>query len=165
MSDVYTVIVEGFILECDKTGWLTSDSLTMISELKEDYLFEVMFIDTDFISETVNKDSLKSSLRPDIDVTARFKHKPIKLNKCEKVKLSSTYGEFPKQDRYKDANGEDWIDECARTFTQEEFTGAMKFTIGRYTRRVGKKDDPIKEIEKIADYGQRWLQYLRNLQK
>ena len=67
--------------------------------------------------------------------------------------------EVVKQDRYKDANGEDWIDECARTLTPEEFRGAMKFNIGKYNRRAGKKDALIKEIEKIKDYADRWIRY------
>lgn len=63
-----------------------------------------------------------------------------------------------KQARYQDAEGEDWIDEAARTFTAEEFRGAMRFTIGKYNRRMGKKDDLISEIEKIRDYATRWLE-------
>lgn len=66
---------------------------------------------------------------------------------------------FPKQERYKDESGEDWIDECARTFTTEEFRGAMKFTIGKYNRRIGKKDDITKEITKMEDYCRRWRMY------
>ena len=62
-----------------------------------------------------------------------------------------------KQPRYQDATGEDWIDEAARTFTVEEFRGAMRFSIGKYNRRMGKKDDLIKEIEKMRDYCQRWI--------
>jgi hypothetical protein len=62
-----------------------------------------------------------------------------------------------KQARYQDTAGEDWIDEAARTFTAEEFRGAMRFTIGKYNRRMGKKDDLIKEIEKMRDYCQRWI--------
>ena len=62
-----------------------------------------------------------------------------------------------KQARYQDATGEDWIDEAARTFTAEEFRGAMRFSIGKYNRRMGKKDDLIKEIEKMRDYCQRWI--------
>ena len=62
-----------------------------------------------------------------------------------------------KQTRYQDSAGEDWIDEAARTFTAEEFRGAMRFTIGKYNRRMGKKDDLIKEIEKMRDYCQRWI--------
>ena len=62
-----------------------------------------------------------------------------------------------KQARYQDATGEDWIDEAARTFTAEEFRGAMRFTIGKYNRRMGKKDDLISEIEKMRDYCQRWI--------
>ena len=62
-----------------------------------------------------------------------------------------------KQARYQDSAGEDWIDEAARTFTAEEFRGAMRFTIGKYNRRMGKNDDLIKEIEKMRDYCQRWI--------
>ena len=63
-----------------------------------------------------------------------------------------------KQERYQDAQGEDWIDEAARTFTAEEFRGAMRFSIGKYNRRMGKKDDLIIEIEKMRDYCSRWLE-------
>jgi len=66
--------------------------------------------------------------------------------------------ELDKQARYQDAAGQDWIDEAARTFTAEEFRGAMRFTIGKYNRRMGKKDDLIREIEKIKDYAARWLE-------
>ena len=62
-----------------------------------------------------------------------------------------------KQPHYQDATGEDWIDEAARTFTPEEFRGAMRFSIGKYNRRMGKKDDLVKEIEKMRDYCQRWI--------
>jgi len=62
-----------------------------------------------------------------------------------------------KQPRYQDTAGEDWIDEAARTFTPEEFRGAMRFSIGKYNRRMGKKDELIKEIEKMKDYCQRWI--------
>ena len=71
----------------------------------------------------------------------------------------SFWNESVKQDRYKDTKGEDWIDEFARTTTVEEFRGAMKFTIGKYNRRVGKKDEIIKEVQKMKDYCQRWEQY------
>ena len=64
-----------------------------------------------------------------------------------------------KQERYRDATGEDWIDEFARTATAEEFRGAMRFTIGKYNRRMGKKDELTKEIGKIKDYAERWLDY------
>mgnify|MGYP001446540743 CR=1 FL=1 len=64
-----------------------------------------------------------------------------------------------KQPRYQDAKGEDWIDECARTLTPEEFRGAMMFTMGKYIRRMGKKDDVKQEVGKLADYANRWLQY------
>lgn len=66
---------------------------------------------------------------------------------------------YPKQERYHGVNGEDWIDECARTLTAEEFRGAMKFTIGKYIRRLGRKDTIVKEVKKIADYAQRWEAY------
>ena len=79
----------------------------------------------------------------------------IAANKQNAEKRNAEKG---KQTRYQDATGEDWIDEAARTFTPEEFRGAMRFTIGKYNRRMGKKDDLISEIEKIRDYVTRWLE-------
>lgn len=67
---------------------------------------------------------------------------------------------FPKQERYKSPDGKlDHIDECAANYTPEEFRGAMKFTIGKYQSRLGKKDNIVQEVTKIADYANRWLQY------
>ena len=45
-----------------------------------------------------------------------------------------------KQPRYTDDDGSDWIDKCAANLTPTEFRGAMKFTIGKYMERLGKKD-------------------------
>lgn len=70
-----------------------------------------------------------------------------------------------KTDYYVDETGEDWIDECARTMTPDEFRGAMKFVIGKYLRRIGKKDNVEQELTKVADYTNRWLQYESNLTK
>ena len=63
-----------------------------------------------------------------------------------------------KQDRYVDNSGSDWIDEFSNTRSVEELRGAMIFTIGKYLRRVGKKDSIISEVKKIADYANRWLE-------
>lgn len=68
-----------------------------------------------------------------------------------------------KQERYKNDDGTDWIDECAEEFTPEEFRGAMKFTIGKYKKRMGKKDDVELENYKIADYEARWAEYEERL--
>lgn len=62
-----------------------------------------------------------------------------------------------KQDRYLKQDGDDWIDTCADELTTEEFRGAMKFTIGKYLARLGKKDPVHTEVKKIADYAARWL--------
>lgn len=64
-----------------------------------------------------------------------------------------------KQLRYLDAKGDDWIDEFSRTATVDEFRGAMRFTLGKYNRRIGKKDDIPKELDKMIDYCQRWKAY------
>lgn len=66
---------------------------------------------------------------------------------------------YPKQPRYQDLLGEDWIDEFARTATADEFRGARRFTIGKYNRRVGKKDSVLSEVRKMRDYCQRWEAY------
>lgn len=67
--------------------------------------------------------------------------------------------ESAKPARYVDKNGRDWIDEFAAIATAEEFRGAMRFSIGKYNRRAGKKDELIKEIEKMRDYCERWIAY------
>lgn len=67
-----------------------------------------------------------------------------------------------RQPRYT-IDGKDWIDECAETLTPEEFRGAMKFTIGKYLKRMGKKDSYESELAKIADYANRWAEYERGL--
>ena len=72
---------------------------------------------------------------------------------------------LPKQARYQDSQGDDWIDEFTRTATPEEFRGAMKFTVGKYLRRAGKKDSMISEIRKMRDYCQRWEQYEQEQEK
>lgn len=64
-----------------------------------------------------------------------------------------------KQQRYQDQQGDDWIDEAARTLPVEQFRGAMIFTVGKYLRRIGKKDDLVKEIDKMIDYLGRWRDY------
>lgn len=71
---------------------------------------------------------------------------------------------FARQARYQDAKGEDWIDEFARTATADEFRGAMRFTIGKYNRRAGKKDALLSEIRKMRDYCQRWEEYEMRLE-
>ena len=66
-----------------------------------------------------------------------------------------------KQPRYQDSTGEDWIDQSYRELSWSEFCGAMKFTIGKYMRRLGKKDDEVAELEKVADYAERWVKKAR----
>jgi hypothetical protein len=73
--------------------------------------------------------------------------------------------DFTKQPRYKDENGLDWIDEFAANNSIEDFRAAMRFTIGKYERRLGKKDEFSKELYKISDYYARWSQVEKELEK
>ena len=59
----------------------------------------------------------------------------------------------------------DWIDEFCATSTPEEVRGAFRFTIGKYLRRYGKKDDRLQEALKIKDYANRLVEYERSLVK
>ena len=56
----------------------------------------------------------------------------------------------------------DWIDEFCATSTTEEVRGAFRFTIGKYLRRYGKKDDPLQEAIKIQDYANRLVEFERS---
>jgi hypothetical protein len=67
---------------------------------------------------------------------------------------------FPKVEHYKaDGDGDkDFIDNCYKRYTPEEFRGAMKFYIGKYYDRLGEKDDIIQELTKAADIALRFLE-------
>lgn len=54
----------------------------------------------------------------------------------------------------------DVIEFCRQHFTDEEFKGAMKFNLIKYPTRLGRKDDVVKEIDKIIDYAQRYKEVL-----
>ena len=69
-----------------------------------------------------------------------------------------------KQERYLDKDGRrDWIDDCWDILSIEQFEGAMFFTIGKYYKRLGKKDPLESEQYKINDYRQRWIEKLGQL--
>lgn len=66
--------------------------------------------------------------------------------------------------RYTENNSNrDWIDEFIATSSAEEVRGAFRFTIGKYLRRYGKKDDPLQEAIKIQDYANRLVEFEREL--
>ena len=68
-----------------------------------------------------------------------------------------------KQERYLTEDGSDWIDKFFASASKAEVRGAMAFTIGKYLSRLGKKDTVLNEVEKVADYSNRWLEYERGL--
>ena len=51
-----------------------------------------------------------------------------------------------------DNGGEDFLDRIFRIGTKEEILGAMRFTIGKYIDRLGKKYSKIDELTKIINY-------------
>lgn len=70
---------------------------------------------------------------------------------------------MPKDQTVESANPEHYnnasiqcIEFTQSNLTQEEFIGAMKFTIMKYVTRLGKKDAPICEAKKIERYS-KWL--------
>ena len=66
-----------------------------------------------------------------------------------------------KQPRFLKKDGKtDWIDDYAAESSVERFNGAMAFTIGKYLRRLGKKDPEEMELYKIEDYTKRWIDAL-----
>lgn len=71
---------------------------------------------------------------------------------------------FDKQPRYKGDDGLDWIDEFARDNSIEDFRAAMRFTIGKYEKRLGKKDAMSKELYKMSDYYKRWSEAEKKLE-
>jgi len=63
-----------------------------------------------------------------------------------------------KLDKYKDKEGKDLIDRWEERYTIEEFRVLMWAMIEKYNERLGKKDSPVSEVRKIADYATRWLE-------
>jgi len=58
-------------------------------------------------------------------------------------------------------NGIDLIDFWHMQMSDEEFQGAMKSQISKYAVRLGRKDDKVKELNKIIDYAERYRNYLQ----
>ncbi|WP_426429094.1 DUF3310 domain-containing protein [Staphylococcus equorum] len=56
----------------------------------------------------------------------------------------------------------DFLDYFFMQSTPDERRGAMKFTMGRYSTRLGRKDEEISELKKIADYANRYIEVLEN---
>ncbi|MEB6231423.1 DUF3310 domain-containing protein [Mammaliicoccus sciuri] len=86
--------------------------------------------------------------------STKFIEKAIKdnLNRIEEI----MYNDVP--DHYK--ADIDVIEFCRQHFTDEEFKGAMKFNLIKYPTRLGRKDDIVKELDKIIDYAQRYKEVL-----
>jgi len=63
-----------------------------------------------------------------------------------------------KQERYKDSKGKDTIDKWMERYPLETFRVIMWIQMEKYNDRLGKKDSPVEEVRKIADYAARWLQ-------
>lgn len=63
-----------------------------------------------------------------------------------------------REERYKNENGEDLIDKWHDEYPPEVFRVIMFEQMRKYYTRLGKKDDIVKEVEKIANYANRWLE-------
>jgi len=73
--------------------------------------------------------------------------------------------DYSKQPRYKGDDGLDHIDEFARDNSIEDFRAAMRFTIDKYEKRLGKKDAMSKELYKMSDYYKRWSEVEKRLEQ
>lgn len=58
-------------------------------------------------------------------------------------------------------DGIDLIDFWHMQMSDEEFQGAMKSNLMKYSTRLGRKDDKVKELNKIIDYAERYRNYLQ----
>lgn len=58
-------------------------------------------------------------------------------------------------------DGIDLIDFWHMQMTDEEFQGAMKSNLMKYSTRLGRKDNKVKELNKIIDYAERYRNYLQ----
>lgn len=97
--------------------------------------------------------------------TDYFDRLPIS-NKKSKDYECSEENESVKQppSHYKGTGDIDLIEFCRQQFTPEMFRGAMMFTIMRYGTRLGRKDEKVKELNKIIDYAERYKEVLEDEQ-
>lgn len=74
-----------------------------------------------------------------------------------------TPAEVVKEQHYEShtEDGIDLIDFWHMQMTDEEFQGAMKSQISKYAIRLGRKDDKVKELNKIIDYAERYRNCLQ----
>lgn len=74
------------------------------------------------------------------------------------AKQAALTADLEKLDRYKtDPNKEkDYIDDTYDSMDFSQFVGAMSWTVGKYFRRFGKKDNIVEEAYKIRAYANRF---------
>tara|TARA_R110002096_G_scaffold299249_2_gene493694 strand:+ start:182 stop:673 length:492 start_codon:yes stop_codon:yes gene_type:complete len=105
----------------------------------------------------------KIEMRPDNWKEGEKRMDPIGQNGNE----GEHYAEldnFDKQPRFVGEDGLDHIDEFARDNSIGDFRAAMRFTIGRYGKRLGKKDAMSKELYKMSEYYKRWSEVEKKLE-
>lgn len=77
---------------------------------------------------------------------------------CSEEKEPSEDKQFSGPDHYTYGRVECW-DWYEMAMTPEEFRGAMKNNIWKYTFRAGKKGPSIPDLKKALSYIQRWIKY------
>jgi hypothetical protein len=90
------------------------------------------------------------------DVGQQIKDKPL----ADRI-VSTGEATMPKQERYHCANSagtKDFIDESYETESFADFTAAIFWTMKKYMKRFGKKDDIVAEAYKIKDYSNRFYE-------
>jgi hypothetical protein len=75
----------------------------------------------------------------------------------EKNKNGQQEGKGEKVSHYVGENGKDLIDQWHEEYPIEIFRILMFEQMRKYNTRLGKKDDIKKEVGKIANYANRWL--------
>ena len=86
---------------------------------------------------------------------------------CGNAQLMSFYMEEKEKKEQNTGHTSGWYDEhyqgdiqpieyMQAQFSKQEFIGGLLFNIIKYSSRLGKKDDPLKEARKILRYSQ-WL--------
>jgi hypothetical protein len=80
----------------------------------------------------------------------------------QQIKDKPLADRMPKQERYHSANADvgtkDFIDESYENRPFADFTAAIFWTIEKYMKRFGKKDDIVAEAYKVKDYSNRFYE-------
>lgn len=161
--------VEEIVFHDDGENAATIDSLGNLYDITDDNDFELWTKSIEDKTESINT-TVKWNDNGNLEVKDNYEIKvPDELlddsesdlvgylgNEINQRRLNSNDVQQRKRSYYTGSKGDDLLDYMFAQFTPEEAQGFIKMNIIKYASRLGKKDDVVKELDKIIDYATRY---------